>query len=106
MCRIFGYLKDELMGMNIRQFTDQANARKLFQITNNVYRTGNPARAFDYEIIRKEDGRRHVEASISLIKDSQDQPIGFRGIIRDATEKRQIEAELCLIWVVERLMIE
>ncbi|UCG99961.1 MAG: PAS domain S-box protein [Deltaproteobacteria bacterium] len=94
LCRIFGYRKDELMGMNIRQFTDQANARKLYQITNNVYKTGKPARAFDYEIIRKEDGRRHVEASISLIKDSQDQTIGFRGIIRDVTEKRHMEAEL------------
>ncbi|UCH00514.1 MAG: PAS domain-containing protein, partial [Deltaproteobacteria bacterium] len=39
LCRIFGYRKDELMGMNIRQFTDQANARKLYQITNNVYKT-------------------------------------------------------------------
>ena len=94
LCRIFGYRKDELVGMNIRQFADQANARKLYQITNNVYKTGRPARAFDYEIIRKDDDRRLVEASISLVKPSKDQAIGFRGIIRDVTEKRQIEAEL------------
>ena len=94
LCRIFGYRKDELVGMNIRQFADQANARKLYQTTNNVYKTGRPARAFDYEIIRKDDDRRHVEASISLVKPSKDQAIGFRGIIRDVTEKRQIEAEL------------
>ena len=94
LCRIFGYRRDELMGMNIRQFADQANARKLYQITNNVYKTGRPARAFDYEIIRKDESRRHVEASISPVKLSKDQAIGFRGIIRDVTEKRQIEAEL------------
>jgi len=94
LCRIFGYRKDELMGMNIRQFTDQDNARKLYQITNDVYRTWKPARAFDYEIIKKDESRRHVEASISPIRDSYDQPMGFRGIIRDVTEKRQMEAEL------------
>ena len=94
LCRLFGYRKNELMGMNIRQFTDQDNARKLYQITNDVYKIGKPARAFDYEIITKGESRRHVEASISLVKDSQDLPIGFRGIIRDVTERRQMEEEL------------
>ncbi|HYA26674.1 MAG TPA: PAS domain S-box protein, partial [Thermodesulfovibrionales bacterium] len=40
MCRIWGYPREELMGMNDRQYTDKENAKKLFQAFNKVYRTG------------------------------------------------------------------
>ncbi len=91
MCRIWGYPKEELMGMNNRQYTDRENARRLFQVFNQVYRTGIPGRGFDHEIIRKDGTKRYVEASFSLQRDSSDNPIGFRGIVRDITERKQFE---------------
>ena len=94
MCRIFGYPKEELMGMNDRQYTDKENAKRLFQAFNKVYRTGEPRKGFDYEIIRKDGTKRNVEASVSLQKDSSGKPIGFRGILRDITERKQAEEAL------------
>ena len=94
MCRICGYPKEELMGMNNRQYTDQENAKKLFQAFNKVYRTGGPGRECDWEIIRKDGTKRCIEASISLQKDSIHKPIGFRGIIRDVTDRKQAEEAL------------
>jgi len=94
MCRIWGYPREELMGMNDRQYTDKENAKKLFQAFNKVYRTGEPRRECDWEIIRKNGTKRCIEASISLRKDSSDKPIGFRGIIRDITERKQMEEAL------------
>ncbi len=94
MCRIWGYPREELMGMNDRQYTDKENAKKLFQAFNKVYRTGEPRRECDWEIIRKDGTKRYIEASVSLRKDSSDKPIGFRGIIRDATERKQMEEAL------------
>jgi PAS domain S-box-containing protein len=91
MCRIFGYLKEELMGMNNRQYTDKENGKKVFQAFNRVYKTGEPGRVCDYEIIRKDGSKRHVEASFLLQKDSPGEPIGFRGIVRDITERKQFE---------------
>jgi two-component system, cell cycle sensor histidine kinase and response regulator CckA len=94
MCQIFGYPKEELMGMNNRQYTDKENAKRLFQAFNKVYRTGEPGRGFAYEIIRKDGTKRYIEASISLQKDSSGKPIGFRGVIRDITERKQAEEAL------------
>jgi diguanylate cyclase (GGDEF)-like protein/PAS domain S-box-containing protein len=94
MCRIYGYPKEELMGMNNRQYTDQETAKKVFRAYNQVYRTGEPGRVFDYELVRKDKTKRYVEASISLRQDSSGEPIGFRGIVRDITERKKAEEAL------------
>jgi len=94
MCQIFGYPREELMDMNDRQYTDQETTRKLFQAFNEVYRTGKPGRVFDYEIVRKDGAKRHVETSISLRKDASGNAVGFRGIIRDVTERKGAEEAL------------
>ncbi len=94
MCKIFGYSREELMGMNDRQYTDQKNAKKLFQAFNRVYRTGEPTKGFDWEIIRKDRTKRYIEASVSLRKDAFGKPVGFRGIVRDVTDRKRIEEQL------------
>ena len=86
LCKIFGYPKDEMMGMNNRDYTNKENAKKLYKTFNEVYRTGEPDKGFDWQIIRKEGTKRHIEASVSLMKDREGQRIGFRGIARDVTE--------------------
>lgn len=93
MTRILGYPKEELMGMNNRQYMDKENAKKVFEAFNSVYRTGKSYRAFDWELIRKDGSRRYVEASVSLRRDSNDQGAGFRGIARDVTERKLSEEE-------------
>ena len=77
---LLGYPQEEMMGMNNRQYTDKENAKKLFQTFNEVYKTGEPAKEFDWQIIRKDGTKRFIEASVSLQKDSSGKPIGFRGI--------------------------
>ena len=93
LCEILGYSKDELSGMNKRQYTDEENAEELSQIFNKVYTTEKPDKGFDWEIIRKDGNRRYIEASASLRKDSEGRPIGFRGIVRDVSERKQAEEE-------------
>ena len=94
MCKILGYPKDELMGMNNRQYMDKENAKRVYQTFNKVYTTGKPDKGFDYELTRKDGTRRHVEASVSLMRDAEGERTGFRGILRDVTQRKQIEAEL------------
>jgi len=91
VCQMIGYTREELLGMNDRNFTDQENAKKLYHAFNSVYQTGEPVRGFDWEIIRKDGTKRLVEASVSLIKDPGGQPTGFRGIVRDITEQKRAE---------------
>ena len=94
VCRITGYSKTELIGMNHRQYTDKENAEKVLEVFNRVYTTGEPARAFDWEFIRKDGTKRHVDASVSLIRNAEGLPIGFRGIARDVTKRKRAEEAL------------
>jgi diguanylate cyclase (GGDEF)-like protein/PAS domain S-box-containing protein len=94
LCQIWGYPEDELMGMNNRQYTDKENAKKLFQTFNEVYRTGKPAKAFNWQIRSKDGKKIFIEASISLKKDSSGKPIGFQGLTRDISERKQLEEEI------------
>src|SRR4030066_862506 len=93
MCRILGYPQEEMLGMNNRQFTDKENAKKLFKTFNEVYRTGGPAKAFDWQIKRKDGTKRYIEVSVSLQKNSSGKPIGFQGISRDITERKVTESQ-------------
>ncbi len=94
ICKVLGYTNDELMGTNNLQYTEKEDAKRLYQTFNRVYETGKPTKVFDWEIIRKDGTKRHVEASVSLMKDTKGQRKGFRGIVRDITEKKQMEKEL------------
>ena len=91
LCRIMGYSRDELLGMNHRGYTTPETAREMYRAFNQVYRTGKLANLADYEIFRKDGGVRIVSLSGSLVRDSAGRPNGFRGVVRDLTERRRAE---------------
>ena len=93
MCRILGHHKEELMGMNNRQITDKENAKIVFKACNKVYNTGEPTKEFDWQIIGKDGTKRYIEQSVSLKKDSSGKPTGFRGIMKDITERKKTESQ-------------
>jgi PAS domain S-box-containing protein len=93
-CRLLGYTREESIGMNYRQYVNEENAKKFFEAFNRIYRTGEPGRVFDHEHIRKDGTKRQIEMSASLRKDSSGNPIGFRGVTRDITERKQAEEAL------------
>jgi PAS domain S-box-containing protein len=92
-CKILGYSRDELMGMNNRQYMDAKNAKKVYHTFNRVYQTGKPTRSLDWKLIRKDGAERYVETLTSLMRDKNGQPIGFRGIVRDVTDRITAEEE-------------
>ncbi|MBN1833630.1 MAG: PAS domain S-box protein [Deltaproteobacteria bacterium] len=94
MCKISGYARDELMGMNSRNYLPPKTALRLYEIFNKIYQTGKAESRVCHELIKKDGSNITVEASASLIRDSEDKPVGFRGIMRDITEENRIEAEL------------
>ena len=88
-----GYTDDEMMGMNFRQYVDKKNANKVFEAYSKVFLTGESVKALEWELISKESGTIPVESSISLTRGEQGNPVGFRGIIRDITERKKAEKE-------------
>lgn len=91
---IYGCSEQELLGRKMRDFTDDETATMGYRHFNEVYRTGIPKIGFSWEIITKNGGRRHVETSISLIKDTDGKAVGFRGIMRDVTDRLLSEKAL------------
>ncbi len=94
LCRMLGYSREEMMGMGNKQYTDEENRKRLYQAFNEVYRTGKSAKGFEWQVIRKNGEKRFGEVSVSLIRDAHGEPIGFRGIARDTTERKQAEEAL------------
>ena len=93
ICRQLGYSRDELMGMNNRQYTSEETAERVYETFNSVFQTGKPATAFDWEMIAKDGTKKIVELSVSLMRDSEGQPVGFRGVARDISERKKAEEQ-------------
>jgi len=94
LCRILGYPREEMPGMNNRVFMDAENAKKVFRAFNEIYVTGVSTKGFEWETIRKDGARTYIEVSVSLIVKPGEKPTGFRGIARDITERKQAEQKL------------
>jgi len=91
---LLGYPEAELLGMNNRRFQSPEAASKAYQTFNQVYRTGVPAKAYDWEMQSKDGVTILVEGSVQLVKGVKNQPIGFRGMLRDVTSRRAMEQAL------------
>jgi len=94
LCEMLGYPSEELLGMNSRECGTSETAVKIFHAFDEIYRTGKPVGLVDYEVIRKDGSARDLEMSVSLMKDSSGDSIGFRGVTRDTTENRKLRAQL------------
>lgn len=94
LTEILGYPEEELIGMNNRDYMNKHNAEKVFKAFNRVYRTGKPEKGYNWEIRTKHNEKRYVEASVTLVCDADNNPMGFRGIVRDITKRKKQEEQI------------
>ena len=93
LCRILGYSRQEMEGMNIEVFTTDDTREKITQLFEQLKNTGEPVNMADYDAIRKNGRYVALELSASLITNSEGQPMGFRGVLRDVSERKRTEEE-------------
>lgn len=91
---VFGYSAEDMIGMNYKEYTDDENAASVYQVYNQVYATGEPVQDFEYVITKKDGNSINVLVSISLIHDENGNGIGFRGLVRDVTARKEAEKVL------------
>jgi PAS domain S-box-containing protein len=101
--KILGLDKEDLLSHNFREFLNEEDAITISGVFANVYSTGRPMHAFSWSFCPHEGQEKVLEASISLIKDSQGRPSGFRGICRDIAEHRQAQDELIKLEKLESI---
>ena len=94
VCRLLGYSQDELIGMNYRGYTPEAEIEWRYKVWNEVYETGKPVKWLPLENIRKDGTRIPVEDSVFAMQNTRGETIGFRGVSRDITERKRAETAL------------
>ncbi len=94
MCRMLGYSRKELMGMNYRTYTPEEDVKAVFEKYNGVYRTGKPVKSLPYKTIRKDGSTVHAEVSVLPLRNKQGEIVAFRGVRHDVTERRRMEEDL------------
>jgi len=91
LLRMLGYSFEEMIGKNYKDVIPQGFHSTIFETFNYVYQTGRPVKSFNWEVIGKDGHIIHEEASVSLQVDDQGRPVGFKGIVRDISERLQAE---------------
>ena len=93
LCKILGYPRNDLTGKNTRTFTSASTIRKMDEIYARVQKTADPIRVTDYDAIGKTGDSIALELTASLRRNSRGVPIGFRGVLRDVSERKEAEAQ-------------
>jgi two-component system, sensor histidine kinase and response regulator len=106
MSRMLGYAPSKLMGMNYRAYLDGEDAKKVYEVFGRVFRTGEPEKGFDYELIRQDGSRVPIAVSVSLLRDTDGRPSGFRGLARDISARKRAEEALQKSEKKFRLIVE
>ncbi len=94
MVEVLGYPLEEVIGLNNRAYMDAATAKRVFQSYKRVYETGQPIKVVGFEYLRKDGARVAVEMSVTLMRDVNGTPVGFRGMVRDVTDRKRLEEQL------------
>jgi len=93
-CRILGYEEKELLGRNFRDFTaSEEQSERVYELYKQMFRTGLPIKRSEWDILTKEGARRTVEFFASLLRNEAGHRTGFRGIVRDVTDRRLAEEQ-------------
>lgn len=103
---ISGYSKEELLGKNFRELTDNENAEQILKCYNEVYKTEQKKKNLQFKYFNKQKQTAVMEHSVDLIYDSDGNKIGFFGLGRDITEKYNLEQELKQSEAMYRLITE
>jgi len=91
MCHLIGYTREELIGKRYWLLVNETTIKTLKDAVDKSYKTVN---ILEMEATRKDGIKLIFETSISVIRDIEGTLIGFRGISRDVTKRRQMEYAL------------
>jgi len=92
--KTLGYSMQEMANLDYRDFTNKKTAKKMFKVFNHLFTSGESLKVMDYGIVKKDGEPRTLSMSSSLIRNPQGEPIGFRGVARDDTDRKRAEEKI------------
>jgi PAS domain S-box-containing protein len=94
LARIAGYTRDEMIGMSFKAVATPEMIEYYRGLFRRVWDTQETLRALEVSIRHRDGTLRTVEMSVSLIRSAEGEPVGFRGIVRDITERKQMDVAI------------
>lgn len=94
LCKIFGYPAEEIQFQNFSNFMDGDESDRAFKNFSEIYQTGRGFSDLVWKIRTKKGDVRFIELSAGLIVSEQGEKLGFRGVIRDITERFKAQEAL------------
>lgn len=92
--RMLGYTRREYLQLRHHErYASEGEVRMVFNVFNEIYRTGKSAKVYTVSLRCRDGGTKAVESIVSLIRDGQGRPAGFRNVARDMTHRRRMEKE-------------
>jgi PAS domain S-box-containing protein len=93
-CKKSGYSEKELLGMSFKQISMPDGIGMVMQYFGEIFQTGKTGKLFTWNLKKKNGEEGFFEVVASLIRDKQGNPVGFKGIGRDVTERKKAEEAL------------
>jgi PAS domain S-box-containing protein len=92
--KIFLLARDGLLETKLSDFISGEQQQEFFTLLEQIKKDKAVASTFECEIETPPGSQKIIELSVSTINDAKMKTVGFRGIIRDITEKRMLERNL------------
>jgi len=94
LTRILGYPEEEVLEESLFKFIDKSASKDLYLALEEMFSTDNPIEDIEWKVLTKDGTEKHVESSLSLMRNMEEEKIGFRGILRDVSKRKLAETEL------------
>jgi len=85
---------DDVLGRPYRRFVASSDVRGLMETFIEVRRSGAPQARREFRFRRRDGGTFHGEMSIGPVIDAAGAVVGFRGLVRDVSDRKRYEEEL------------
>jgi PAS domain S-box-containing protein len=85
--------KEEVIGKNSVEFIAEKDRNRALKNLKKTLEQGT-VRNIEYTLLKKDGEEYQGELSVNIIKDSSGNPTGFVGIVRDITERKNVERKL------------
>ncbi len=100
---LIGFPLGEIIGKPLFSFLEPTDAERIRKILQDAALRREPVRRVEYKIPRKDGRTVVIEMSGAPIFDGQASPAGYRGVSRDVTERKILEAELLYMAITDPL---
>lgn len=89
--KLLGYRPEEMQGLSYKRYVTKKQGDAALRAFSQVYKTGKPISKLEWELINRNGEVRQVELSVSLVRNGDGKPKGFRGIMSDITMRCKAE---------------